>query len=186
MTTNSAMIVADTEKWSKAKDLYLRLLQCFYERNETMKSKSIALSLLRVIDSLDPSSTTLPGNEYRALIAEVDGDIDAAIQHREFLVDTIGKYAESGTLSKLASKPDEYADQLDLLASLYCQNGRLSEAEEAISKSQKFCEASGLQFDGEDIRREIERARKKSNSALGRRRAATSPRVRRKPITKNQ
>src|ERR1700684_785086 len=103
MPTKNKMRPIDLTRWSEAKSLYVRLLHSFYERNELAKSKSIALTLLRLIDVLDPSSTSLPGNEYRALIAEVDGDLDDAIRYREVLVKKIDEYARSNRLQVLRS-----------------------------------------------------------------------------------
>jgi len=184
MPTKNKMRPIDLTKWPEAKSLYVRLLHSFYERNELAKSKSIALSLLRMIDLLDPLSTTLPGNEYRALIAEIDGDLDEAIRYREVLVKKIDEYAKAKRLQDLALKPDDYADQLDLLAALYCENGRLSEAEAAISKSEKFCAEAGIPFDGKDVRKQIERERKTSAQVTSSKGTRNKKKVKKKPISK--
>jgi hypothetical protein len=165
MRTKNQTSESNSVNWSEAKNLYVRLLHSFYERNEIAKSKSFALSLLRMIDSLDPLGKTLPGNEYRALIAEIDGDIEGAIHYREVLVKLIDKYARVKRLQDLALNPDEYADQLDLLAILYCQNGRLTEAEATIKKSERICLEAGILFDGKDVRKQIERAQKAENKS---------------------
>jgi hypothetical protein len=167
MTTKNKNNGTDKVKWAEAKNLYVQLLQSFYERNEKAKTKSFALSLLRLIDTLDPSSKTLPGNEYRALIAEIDGDVDEAIRYREVLVSKIDEYARTHRLKDIAIEPGDYADQLDLLAILYCQSGRLSDAETAIEKSASICQEAGVPFDGKDVLKQIERARKTTTQVAG-------------------
>jgi hypothetical protein len=151
--------------WVKAKDLYVKLLETFYDRFETLKAKSYALSLLRLVDELDPLSKTLPGTEYRALIAEVDDDIAAAIRYREELVDKIDDFLKKRRLEELAMKPADYSDQLDLLACLYCQSNRLAEAEATVEKSASVCRSAGIPFDGEDVRKQIKRMRKTATRA---------------------
>ena len=155
MSTNSTTVNSHSATWSEAKELYVQLLHFFYDQNEELKAKSIALSLLRVIDSLDPSSKTLIGNEYRALIAEVDGDVEGAIRYREAWVKMVDKFTKKKKLQELALTADDYSDQLDLLAVLYCQSGRLSEAEVIINKSASVCLEAGIPFDGKDVLKEI-------------------------------
>ncbi len=179
-------LATNTVKWAEAKDLYVRLLHSFYERNEIAKSKSLALSLLRIIDALDRSAKTLPGLEYRALIAEIDNDIDGAIRYRETFVNKIDEFVRLRPLQDLVLEPIEYADHLDLLALLYCQGGLLDKAEETIHKSAKYCEENRIPFDGRDVQKQIEKARKSTKYVSQSKLTSNKRKVIRKPITNDQ
>jgi hypothetical protein len=148
----------DPAEWVRAKSLYLEVLHQFYERGRPAQAMPAALSLLRLLDRLDPAAGTLPGNEYRAVIAELDGDLADAIRYRETVVRQLDELASDQRLTAAAFTAEEYADQLDLLATLYHRAGRLPEAEAVSERSAAVCREAGIEFDGADVRESIRRA----------------------------
>ncbi len=155
-TPSPAAAVVD---WPAAKRLYDKVLDTFYGKRDITRAAPHALRLLRALDRLDPAARTLPGNEYRAVIAEVDGDIEGAIRHRLREIRMFDRLIKAGRLSTARLGMDEYADRLDLLAALYLDAGQLDLAEKTIRRSEAVCRGAGIPFDGKDIKADIERAK---------------------------
>jgi tetratricopeptide (TPR) repeat protein len=156
--------------WPEAKNLYLRVLRHFYEREEPEKAVPLALSLLRLLDRLDPAATTLPGNEYRAVIAELDNDLQAAIRYRETVIAMLDGLATKHRLNQAGLSASDYSDQLDLLAILYRRSGRLQDAKAAIEKSASLCREANVKFDGADVQKDIDQALRNAARVLNKRR----------------
>jgi tetratricopeptide (TPR) repeat protein len=156
MTTNQP--TPDTAGWPRARELYLKILHHFYDRDEPARAVPAALSLLRLLDRLDPAATTLPGNEYRAVIAELDGDLPSAISYREAVVRMLDELAAARRLAETGVSAADYSDQLDLLAILYRRANRLQDAKAVIERSAAVCQKAGVDFDGADVQKDIDRA----------------------------
>ncbi len=152
--------------WPEAVALHDQLLDYFYDDLRPTKAFPIALKLQRLIDRLDPAAETLPGNEYRAVIAELDGDLPAAIRHREWVIAQMERLHADGQLSTARFGVDDLSDQLDLLASCLLEAGRVRDAKRVIARSERLCRESDIPFDGGDVKADILRAG-------GRRKAAT-------------
>jgi hypothetical protein len=160
---------------SRVRKLYLDLLEALYERNDIVDSKRFAdrLESLVVTDASFAGSIFL--DEIRSLIAEARGDLGEAIRCRER---EIRKLFELHTLSVGTPGQDyvlrEYdhsdvSDRLDILASLYAEQGDLGQAIETLKDSKRYCAAHEIPFDGEEMLTELEKERASSFVRNGRR-----------------
>ena len=159
------------DDWPQAVGLYQSLLRHFYARNDTAKAAPLALRLLRALDRLDPKAKSLPGNEYRAVIAEVDGDYPSAVAYRVRELRMLDRLARSGQLPTVGLTWSDLADRLDLLAIAYQNAGQLDRAWAAIERSERLCTEHDLEFEGRAIKdslaRAIRRKEKLTPSARG-------------------
>lgn len=152
--------------WPEAKGLFHELLDYFYDDFRPTKAYPVALKLQRLLDRLDPAAESLPGNEYRAVIAELDGDLPAAIRHREWVVEQMERLHATGQLASAHLAPDDLSDQLDLLASCLLEAGRVRDAKRAITRSERLCREADIPFDGEDIKADILQAGSRRKAAV--------------------
>jgi hypothetical protein len=162
--TKGAKSVAEVT-WPDAVDLYHKMLYQFYNRGDRPRAVGYALPLLRALEKLDPQAESLPGNEYRAIIAEIDGDYPEAIQFRLRELRLFDRLIAGGNLESARLGWDDYADRFDLLACLYMYTGEWDEAASAIRRSEEICGDHGVPFDGADIKAEIEHELDKGHRA---------------------
>ena len=142
-------------EWPDAVILCDQLLDFFYDDLRPTKAFPVALKLQRMLDRLDPTAESLPGNEYRAVIAELDGDLPAAIRHREWVVEHMERLHTGGRLASAQLAPDDLPDQLDLLASCLLAAGHVRDAKRVIARSERLCREADIPFDGGDIKADI-------------------------------
>src|SRR5438477_218108 len=74
-----------------------------------------AFSLTRILNKLDPRAESFPGNEYRSIIAELDGDLMEAVRYRLQEIRLFEKLIEKGQLETARLDWSDYADRYDLL-----------------------------------------------------------------------
>lgn len=155
--------------WREVEDVYIATLE---DRSEGRRAEAIrkALHLARLLEQHDPTHEALLGMSGRCLIAELDGDWPAALQHRLREVATVKRLldeSDAETLRVIRMGPDDYSDRLDLLALNYLDLGRYDDALAALAESEAFCKEHGIPFDGKDIRADVRRAmrRKKAKPA---------------------
>jgi hypothetical protein len=146
--------------WHEVEDVYLDALDAF-NRGKMVRAMRLALHLARLLEELDPGSEALLGMAGRSLIAELDGDYDAAIRYSRMELAGVKKLLEEvkpETLELMRMDASDYSDRLDLLAALYLDAGRYDDALAALAESEAFCKEHGIPFDGKDIRADVKRA----------------------------
>ena len=109
---------------------------------------------------------SIRAEEIRSLIAELQGDLAEAIHRRENEIEGIRQ------LHRLVEdKPgrdfvlrqydcSDLSDRLDILATLYAEQGNLDRAVDLLHESRQFCESHQIPFDGQDLLDEYEMARR--------------------------
>jgi hypothetical protein len=150
--------------------LYHDLLHKWYEEADLTGAESIAKRLSHRLEREPAAAESIRGDEIRSLLAELRGDWDEAIHHRQR---EIRRILELHTLSsegvgEYVLQQYEYgdiADRLDLLANLYANQGNLDRAVETLIESRDFCELHGIPFDGQDLLEELE-ADRRSKAAV--------------------
>jgi tetratricopeptide (TPR) repeat protein len=146
--------------WEQVEYLYNKLLHWFYGEEAPARARPYAERLKRLLRKNDAKQESILGQECRSLIYELEGDLEAAIRHRENEIRKIRR------LHEITPKKDwdwvcqryEYedlSDRLDLLALLYDANGQTKRALELLGESKALCERHGLPFDGADILEEL-------------------------------
>lgn len=153
--------------------LYLDLLRSFYGDGDRKKARQIAARLSKALVASPEFNDSIRAEEVRSLIAELHGDLVAAIKSREA---EIRKIFELHSLAintpnwqhvfKLYDFSD-ISDRLDLLAILYDGAGDLDRAILTLRESKQFCEAHKVPFDGQEILEELEASRETSANGNG-------------------
>ena len=146
-----------TSDWDEIEDLYQTLLYWLYERENAGKSGSYADRLARLLATVDPAHESIFGEECWSLIYEARGDTPKAIEHRENEVRLMRRLHELSGASTEKSHALEgrdhgdLSDRLDLLATLYHDNGNLDRAISLLRESKQLCELHGIEYDGQEI-----------------------------------
>lgn len=145
--------------------LYLDLLRSFYGEGDRTKSRQVAAKLCKAMEDSPEFDDSIRAEEIRSLVAELRGDLAAAVQSREA---EIRKILELHSLAintpgwqRVLQIYDfsDISDRLDLLAILYDQAGDLDRAILTLRESKHFCDAHKISFDGHDLLDELECAR---------------------------
>jgi hypothetical protein len=144
--------------WHEIDDLYHKVLELVYEKDDVRKAAPFAIRLLRLLDKHDPKAETLLGMSGRWLIAEMDGDLEETIRYREKELAILRHHIDKGILSRSGLEADDFSDRLDMLASDYLDVGRYEDALAALAESEDFCKVHGIPFDGKSIRDDVKRA----------------------------
>jgi hypothetical protein len=115
------------------------------------------------LPQVDPDHQGIFGEECWSLAREAQGDLPAAIKHRENEIRLIRQLHEmnrQGVVSSAALEGyghEDLSDRLDLLAVLYHANGGVEKALKMLRESKGICEEHGARFDGADLLRDYER-----------------------------
>jgi hypothetical protein len=156
--------VAAVNRWPRIKDLYYDLIDAWYGDEDHRRARRLADRLHRLIELEDPAQEAILGQDCRAMICEVRGDLDGAIRHRlkeipfrkRFLqaMPPPGKRSDLQKAALDGYDVDDLADRYDLLAILYHDAGQLKKAIRTLWQSRKLCELHGVRFDGMDLLRD--------------------------------
>jgi tetratricopeptide (TPR) repeat protein len=144
--------------WHEIRDLYYKVLELVYEKEDRTKALAPALRLLRLLDKHDPNAEAMLGMSGRWLVAELDGDIEEAVRWREKEISLLRDRIATGLLETGALEADEFSDRLDLLALNYLHLKRYDDALAVLAESEAFCKNHNIPFDGKDIRADVKRA----------------------------
>jgi hypothetical protein len=107
---------------------------------------------------------SIRGQEIRSIIAELEGNLDDAIRYRQSEIQKIQelhRIARDTPGWEYAFRQYDYSDlrdRLDLLASLYADQGDLKRAVDTLTESRQLCQAHNIEFDGQDLLDEFTRA----------------------------
>lgn len=148
--------------------LYLELLHSFYEEEDREKARAVAERLEAMLAERPDFAGSIRAEEIRSLIAELRGDLAEAIRRRE---SEIGRIRQLHGL--VADKPGrdyvfrqydygDLSDRLDILATLYAEQGDLDRAVDLLHESRQFCETHQIPFDGQDLLHEYKQARRET------------------------
>jgi hypothetical protein len=145
--------------WEEIEYLYHKILHWFYGRHDRHRALAFADRLWRLVAEADPKQVAILGASCRALLAELAGDLPAAIRYRKKEIDLLRRLQQLNPPAEVMPGPDDISDRLDLLAILYWNQGNLAKAEQVLEESRQLCESSGIKFDGKkllaDVRREM-------------------------------
>jgi tetratricopeptide (TPR) repeat protein len=148
-----------TDDWDEIRYLYDKLLYWLYQRADREKARPYAERLEPLLPKADPDHQAVFGEECHSLVCEAKGNMPDAIKHRENEISLIHRLYQiaSGTpcqddlLNDYGY--DALSDRLDLLATLYHDNGQLDKAIETLQESKDLCQEHAIPFDGEDLLR---------------------------------
>jgi hypothetical protein len=146
--------------WEQIEYLYHKMLYWFYDRADRRQAGPFAERLRTLLFKSDPTCEAILGASARALLAEFDGDLWTAIRSREREIELLRRLIEAKAPPAVKPGPDDIADRLDLLASLYWEAGDLARAEETLLESQRHCARHGIVFDGQEMLDELRLERK--------------------------
>lgn len=158
-------------EWDEIGYLYDKLLYWLYQREDPSKARPYANRLERLLPKVAPNHDAIFGEERWSLVHEAKGELRKAIAHRENEIRLIRKlhdvFREVSREDKALEDYgyDDLSDRLDLLATLYHDNGNLDKAITTLQESKQLCKEYGIKFDGADILQEyLERAAECSSS----------------------
>ena len=148
--------------WDEISYLHDKLLYWLYQRSNPARARPYVKRLEQLLQEADPGHDAILGSECWSLIHEAKGNLQQAIEHRENEIRLIrqlheqsrGKPYEEAALG--GYDYTDWADRLDLLATLYRDKGELDKAVTALAESKRLCEEHGLPFDGEDLLEEYQ------------------------------
>lgn len=158
-------------RWDEVDYLYGKLLYWFYDRQEPRRALPFAQRLERLLRGDASDLGAIFVEECRSLIAELAGDLPEAIAHRESEIRLIRRLHEMArntpherfVLGRYGY--DDLRDRLDLLATLYHDNGDLDKAIAALQESQQLCKRHGIKYDGRKILQEYTAEKAAQNGA---------------------
>ncbi len=134
--------------------LYLDLLHSFYEEEDHERSRDVAERLEAALAERPNFAGSIRGEEVRSLIAELRGDLAEAVRHRESEIEKIRQLhglVEDNPGRDYVFRQYDYSDlsdRLDILATLYAEQGDLERAVEILQESQRFCESTRFRLTG--------------------------------------
>jgi tetratricopeptide (TPR) repeat protein len=143
--------------WKEIDYLYHKALYWWFEREDRRRAFLYAERLRPLLEREDARSEAILGAASRALIAELDGNLNDAIRHRIHEIELIRRLNEIGGPPSILFGPDDIADRLDLLAILYWHSGELEKAEQTLEESRRLCEQHKIPFDGTDLLKDVRR-----------------------------
>ncbi len=121
--------------------------------------------LERLLDAIPGADETVHAAEYRAVIAELREQWADAVKHRTREIELIRVLRELAPnepprfrelILEINYDEASLADRYDLLALALWYSGRPMDALDALGTSERMCNEAGVEFDGADIRAEIE------------------------------
>jgi len=150
--------------WDELNYTYRKLLYWFYNRENRSKSLLFAKRMIMILKKIPDIEETIKGNECLALINEVYGNWLLAAEYRKKEIDLIYRLRDLAKTEKPLAKerilkdftPEDIADRYDLLAIELWRSGNFQEALLTLDKSEKICSENGFEFDGGNLRRDIE------------------------------
>lgn len=164
-----------TDAWDEIDYLYAKLLYWFYEREDRHEALRFGRRLEKLLKT---APETIRAEECRSLLAELKGNLPAAIRHRDNEIRLIKRLLEAsrahGGLEYVKRHGYDYgdlSDRLDLAAMLYHEAGDVEQAIRLLEESRDLCREHGLTFDGNGLLREYckeQRAREAQPSVLSR------------------
>lgn len=157
-TRSKREIIPQTDS---VESLYLDLLHQVYDVDDRNGARRVAKQLEKLIVAQPEYNGSIRGEEIRSLIAEVRGDLPAAIESREAEIRKILELhsiaANTANYTYVLRQYDfsDVSDRLDLLAILYDQQGNTDRAIAILIESKRFCESHQILFDGQDLLDEL-------------------------------
>jgi hypothetical protein len=145
--------------WEEIDYLYFKILHWFYGRHDRRRASAFADRLWRLVAEADPKEEAILGASCRAILAEVEGDLHAAIRYRKKEIALLRRLQQLIPPAEVMPGPDDISDRLDLMAILYWNLGDLAQAERILEESKQLCESSGIKFDGKDLLRDVRKER---------------------------
>lgn len=162
------------QNWREVDYLYHKVLYWLYERQSVQKARPYAERLERLLSKLDPHHEAILGEECWSLVYETKRDLRRAIEHRENEIRLMRRLHEISpqpidrSVLLEGRRYDDLRDRLDLLASLYHENGDLQRAIAILHESKQLCAKHRLRFDGRGMLKEyLAEAGAKSTDANG-------------------
>lgn len=155
-------------KFSSAADeqfyLYDKLLYWFYERENPSRSRWFANKMRSFLEKEAHDHENIIDNECLALIHEVEKDWERAEYYRRREIYYIEKLRElAKTEHPIVRKrilsdftEEDLAGRYNLLSITLWEAGKLEDALIALEKSEQLCIAGGYEFEGMDLRKDIE------------------------------
>jgi len=137
--------------------MYHELVKAYYDDEDAARAETVAVRLEQAMTRSPDVARSIRGDEIRSIIAELRGDLDAAIASRKAELRKIvrlHKLARSGGHWEIVSKRYDCADlrdRLDLLAILYDKHGMLDKAIRVLRKSRRYCEEHEIEFDAVEL-----------------------------------
>lgn len=151
-------------EWPRIRELYFDLIDAWYGDEDGRRSRRLAARLEFLLEREDADQGAILGQDCRAMICEVRGDLAGAIRHRlneirmrKQLWESFpppGRRSEAQRSALRGYEIADLADRYDLLAILYHDAGQLRKAIRTLWQSRELCELHGIKFDGKDLLRD--------------------------------
>jgi hypothetical protein len=159
------MPVVSSEQADDVEALYLELLRLFYKAEDRERAREPAARLEALLSDRPDVAGSIRGEEILSLIAELKGDLPEATRYRESEIRKIlelHSFAWGKPYWDYVIRQYNYgdvSDRLDLLAELYADQGDWGRAIATLEESKAYCQAHGIEFDGEDLLAEFRQAK---------------------------
>ncbi len=142
-------------EWDEIEYLYFKMLFWAYEKEDYRRASRFSDQLIKLLDRFDPKCEAILGASARALAADVNGRIDAAIRFRKREIKLLQRLLQIGGPAAEDLGPEDVSDRMDLLAIHYWDAGNLELARKTIEESRNYCRRHRIPFDGQDILDEL-------------------------------
>lgn len=156
--------------WEQVDYCYRKILYWFYARHSRSRAQKFCQRLESLLRKVDRRHESIKGEECWSLLCEVRGQLDKAIFYRRSEIRLIRKLQRFKPSFEHYG-PDDLADRLELLGTLYKEADDIQQAIKALRDAKRICSRNGIRFDSPDLLREYEsemRARRISSPAAHR------------------
>ncbi len=167
---NGAAMPSSTELES----LYHELLKWYFDECDFPRARKVAIQLEHLLNTLPEYAHSIRGEEIRAIIAELNDDLEEAIHSREAEIRKImalhNLTINTPNWPSILKRYDfsDVSDRLDLLAALYDKSGDIGRAVAILNESKQLCLSHQIPFDAQDLLDELEsdRVSKKGSTLI--------------------
>ncbi|HEY1066034.1 MAG TPA: hypothetical protein VGE52_07985 [Pirellulales bacterium] len=145
-----------TPDWDHADYLYHRILHWFYERGRKAAALPFVEPLEQLLDRLGDQHEPILAAGARSVIAEIRGDLPAAVEGRRREIELIEQVMLRRNREFGVILPEEISDRQEILARLLWQHGDRTGALQVLEQSREYCRRRNIPFAGEFLETRIQ------------------------------
>jgi hypothetical protein len=135
--------------WDEIEYLYAKAAYWAHHRDMPKKAERFLPRLKRLVSRHDRNHEAILGVECMALISDLDGDLEREIYWSEFLINMLRKALKKISTKELGRNWGDVRDQMEILACLHSEAGRMDRALATVRKCDGLCKAHNIPFDAD-------------------------------------
>ena len=141
--------------WEQVDYCYRKILYWFYARHNRSRARKFCRTLESLLRRVDSKHESIKGEECWSLMCEVRGQLDKAIFYRRNEIRLIKRLQRFKPRFEHYG-PDDLADRLELLGTLYREVNDIRQAVTVLREAKRICLRNRIRFDSPDLLSEYE------------------------------